>query len=557
MDQQKVPFDKPIIDRFIRAVALFAASEAGWKAKILFAGLVALMFGINGMNVLNSYVGCDFMTAIADRNKPEFIFQAMLYIGVFAASTVISVVSRFIEESLGLRWREFITKQAVGNYLANGTYYRLVTSGELKNPDQRIADDVRAFTVTTLSFVLMILNSSLTILAFSGVVWSISPLLFGVALVYAAFGSYMAIVLGRPLVKLNYDQLDKDANFRSTLIHVRENAESILLAHREERLGKRLLSRFDNLVGNFRNIIAINRNLGFFTGGYYWLIGIIPALIVAPAYMDGQIEFGVITQSAMAFSALVGAFSLVVTQIQSISSFTAVVSRLYSLSEAIERTPSESESTIQIRQETGRVAYERLTLLAQQDGQCLLKELSVSIPSGRRVLILGSGEAATVALFKATAGVSVNGHGLIIRPDADALFFLAEKPYLPHGTLRELLVRASQEREIADARLLGLLRDWDLEDVLARAGGLDKEQDWGSILTLGEQQLLAFIHVLLAAPRFVFLGRIDTALSNGQVRKILEMLSAHAITYIHIGGGGETPDLYDEVLEIREDGSWI
>ena len=258
----------------------------------------------------------------------------MLYIGVFAASTIVAVVSRFTEERLGLLWREFLTRSAINMYLDEGTYYRLQTAEGLANPDQRIAEDVRAFTVTALSFILMLLNSALTVVAFSGVLWLISPLLFGVAVLYAACGSYVTLVLGRPLVKLNYDQFDKEADFRSGLIHVRENAKSILLAHREDRLKARLLRRLENFVANFRKIISVNRNVGFFTTGYNWLIQIIPALIVAPSFIAGQIEFGVITQSAMAFTLTVNAFSLIITQIQSISNFAAVVARLNSLIEA-------------------------------------------------------------------------------------------------------------------------------------------------------------------------------------------------------------------------------
>jgi vitamin B12/bleomycin/antimicrobial peptide transport system ATP-binding/permease protein len=190
-------------------------------------------------------------------------------------------------------------------YLADRIYYRMGASRELANPDQRIAEDIRAFTVTTLSFVLMWLNGSFTIIAFSGVLWSISPLLFIVAVLYAACGSYLTIALGHPLVALNYDQLDKEASFRAGLIHVQENAESIMLAHREGRKTVTLLHRLDELVTNFRKIAAVNRNV---TTGYNWLIQIIPALIVAPAFINGTIEFGVITQSAMAFSMLIAAF---------------------------------------------------------------------------------------------------------------------------------------------------------------------------------------------------------------------------------------------------------
>src|SRR5262249_36713849 len=155
---------------------------------------------------------------------------------------------------------------------------RLKESAELDNPDQRIADDARAFTTTTLSFALISLNSILAAVSFSGVLWTISPLLFGVALGYAALGTLMTVLLGRPLVGVNYRQSDREADFRSALIHVRENAESVALLHSEGRLRDRLLSRVDGLVGNFRRITAVNRNLAFFTTGYNYLIQIIPTL---------------------------------------------------------------------------------------------------------------------------------------------------------------------------------------------------------------------------------------------------------------------------------------
>jgi vitamin B12/bleomycin/antimicrobial peptide transport system ATP-binding/permease protein len=170
MDKQEVP-QRTTLARFARAVGNFAGSEVGWKAKLIFAALVSLLCGASGLNVLNSYVGRNFMTAIADRDKAEFMRQAIFYVGVFAASTVVAVVARFAEERLGLLWRESLTRRAIKLYLADKTYYRLDVSGELANPDQRIAEDVRAFTVTTLSFVLMALNSSSRswrFLAFSG-----------------------------------------------------------------------------------------------------------------------------------------------------------------------------------------------------------------------------------------------------------------------------------------------------------------------------------------------------------------------------------------------------
>lgn len=556
MNEQHVLFGGLNWNRFVRGAKKFMTSEVGRKGKALFALLIAFLFTISGLNVANSYVGRDFMTAIENRNMGGFIGLAFVYIGVFAASTVVAVIYRFIEERLGLLWREWLTRRLVTRYLDHRTYYCLDEICKLTNPDERIADDVRAFTVTTLSFVLMFLNGSITVLAFSGVLWSISPFLFIVGVLYAAGGSFLTVILGRRLVRLNHDQLDKEANFRADLIHVRENAESVALLRREERLEARLLRHLDDLVANLRRIIGVNRNLGFFTTGYSYLIQIIPALIVAPLFIQGEIEFGVITQSSIAFAHLLGAFSLIVTQFQSISSFAAVIARLGSLMEAIDEARLTKASAIEVSEEGGRVAYERLTLRSPQDGRILVKELSISVPHRTRVLIIGPNETAMAALFRATAGIWNAGEGRIIRPNLDQILFLPERPYLPPGTLRELLLRSGQEHMVPDDQILTALSALDLDPVLARAGGLDVGQDWDDMLSLGEQRLIVFTRVLFAAPEFVFLDRLDMTLNPAQIERCLKMLSERSITYVTLGNGVDRADHYDAVLELAADGGW-
>jgi len=571
--------------RFVRGVKSFLSSELGRKALMLFVGLILFLFAINGLNVLNSYVGRDFMTAIAERDREGFIWQAFIYVAVLAACTVVAVFYRFTEERLGLLWREWLTRRLVNIYLEHPTYYRLndhlIANGEIANPDQRIADDVRAFTVTTLSFTLMFLNGAFTVVAFSGVMWSISPLLFGVAVVYAVAGSYLTIRFGYPLVELNYSQLDKEANFRADLIHIRENAESIALLRREGRLRARILRHLDELTANFRKIIQVNRNLGFFTTGYNYLIQIIPALIVAPLFIRGEVEFGVITQAAMAFAQLLGAFSLIVTNFQSISSFAAVIARLGSLAEAIEQaraTPvpageicghhrlasecplcaekSAAPSVVEVCENDGLLAYEHLTLRSPEDGRIVVRDLSVSVPSGTRLLVLGADDTARVALFKATAGILEKGEGRIIRPELDQIMFLPERPYLPPGTLRELLLHTGQEFVIGEERIHAVLKSFDLEPMLTRAGGLDTEHDWSSILSLAEQQLVAVSRLAIAAPKFAFLDRIDTALSTEQVETVLDVLNASGIAYINLGGLHDGLGYYDAILEFSANGEW-
>jgi putative ATP-binding cassette transporter len=587
MATERVPIDRLTGARFVRAVKNFTGSEVGGRAKLLFTLIIVFLFGISALNVVNSYVGRDFMTAIEQRSMPGFVREALLYLGVFAASTVIAVVSRFTEDRLALLWREWLTRRLITLYLGERSYYvlneQLAGNGGVANPDQRIAEDVRAFTVTTISFVLMLLNGTLTAIAFSGVLWSISPLLFGVAIAYAVVGSLLTIVFGRQLVWLNYNQSDQEANLRAALVQVREHAESVLLTRHERQLGARLQRRLDGVISNFRRIIGVNRNLAFFTTGYNYLIQIIPALIVAPLFISGKAPFGVITQSAMAFSQLLGAFSLLVTQFQSISSFAAVVARLGSLAEGLERAraisalstetcvhgrrlpdcpscaelaASPASPRITVREDDGCIAYEHLTLQLPPDNRIAVRDLSVSIPSGTRTLVRGDDEAAKTALLWATAGVWHYGEGRIRRPGLDRIMFLPERPYLPAGTLRELLSPPGSTPVLSDDTIMGALGTLRIEHAAARAGGLDTEQDWEAMLSLGDQQLLSAARALLAAPRFAFLHRIGTTLSAEQVDDVLRAFSERAITYVTLAHADEPRHRYDAMLDLAADGSW-
>src|SRR5262249_51291682 len=257
---------------------------------------------------------------------------------------------------------------------------------------------------------------------------------------YAALGSLLTFLLGRPLIGLNYRQLAREANLRSALNHVHEHAESVALLRWEGLVTARLRRCLDELVDNYRRITSVNRNLGFFTTGYNYLIQIIPALIVAPLYIRGEVEFGVVTQSAMAFAQLLGALSLIINQFQSISSFAAVISRLDALGEAVEHTTAPASLAIETAEDRDRLAYERLTLRAPDSAGTLVKDRSVSTPAGARLLVTGPNEAARVSLFQATAGIWPAGEGKITRPSLDEVLFLPQRPDLPPVTLRELLL---------------------------------------------------------------------------------------------------------------------
>jgi putative ATP-binding cassette transporter len=546
-----------IFRRMGTAIFEFGTSSAGFQAKLMAFGLLTLLLGISGLNVLNSYVASAFMSSIEGRDFEKFTKMALVYIGALGIITLVAVLYSFVEQRLGLLWRSWMTRQLLHNYMDDRVYQRLASGDLLQNPDQRIAEDVNTFTRTTISFSLLFLNASFTIIAFSGVLWSISSWLFVVAVAYAIFGSWMTVKLGKKLIGLNYTQFDKEANFRSQLVHIRENAESVAVLHRERRLKGRLIKSLDDIVGNMRHIIGVQRNLGFFTSGYNQMIQILPALLVAPLFINGQVEFGVITQSGIAFAHLMGAFSIIITQFQSISSYAAVISRLDNLGTATTQAREDSNFPINVCEEEGRVAYENLTLVSPEDGSLLLSKLNLEIPKGSRVLVCGKPGLAKLALFRATAGFWRNGEGRIIRPSFDDILFLPEHPYLPPGTLRELMLRTMHDETIPDEKVISVLKLLGLQRIFSKAKGLDTEQNWNEMLSVSEQQLLAIARLILAAPQFVFLDRLKTTLSTEQTEQVMKILADLACSLIALGRMDDDLGYYDGVLEIRPGGEWL
>jgi putative ATP-binding cassette transporter len=324
------------LQRLGHSIAALNKSRVGPKARFLAISLLVLTLCITAMNVANSYVARNLFSAIERQEMRAFSNYAWLYAGVFLASTLTAVLFRFSEERLGLLWREWLTRRFISLYMNKKIYLHLSGNDIISNPDQRIAEDVRSLTVTSLSFILMMLNSTITAISFSGVLWSISPKLFVVSVLYAVCGSALTIFLGKPLIKLSYRQSDFEADFRSQLIKIRDNATEINSSNQESVARDQVMDKFNRVISNQKEMISISRNVGFFTTGYNYMIQLIPILVVAPIFIESGVEFGIIGQSSMAFATMVGAFSLIITQFQSISSYSAVFTRLGEMVAVIE-----------------------------------------------------------------------------------------------------------------------------------------------------------------------------------------------------------------------------
>jgi putative ATP-binding cassette transporter len=552
------PFHRDVWKTLWAITAPFFRSDRKWRALAALSLLVALLLGVGGLNYVNNVVFERVMTALSNKRGTQFGQYAAVWVGVFAALTVAAVLLRFTEERLGLFWRTWLTGHLIDRYLARNAYYRLTARPEIDNPDQRITEDVKAFTTTMLSFLLILLNASVNLVVFAGVLWSITPLLFLAAVGYAAVGTFSTLVLGRRLMGLNFEQLKREADLRYEMIRVREHAESIALYHGGTKENGRLHRRLASVIDNFRRIVSVNRNVSFFTTGYNYMTQVIPVLVVAPMYFAGTVQFGVVPQAAAAFAFVLGSFSIIVAQFSAISSFAAVVARVGAIVDAVEDPPPPlcDKRRVTVEENGPVVLIDRLTLCSPGEGRELVKELTLEILPGSHVLVTGPNGAGKSALFRSIAGLWDWGEGTITRPHWSDVVFVPPRPYTVPGTLRDQLTYACPKGGLSDERILGVLDRVKFGPVLNRVGGLDAERDWPNTLSAGEQQVLAFARLLLARPRFVILDGSTGALDAPKERLLYGELARNDITYISIGDSPSLRDYHDIRLELLEDGEW-
>jgi putative ATP-binding cassette transporter len=542
--------------RFCSITLPIFRSEERWRVTFFLGSLIVMLLAIVGFNVINNDVGGKFITAASNRNQAEFWKFALIYVVIFGVLTTAAVINRYLEQRLGILWRQWLTAKMVSRYMSSKHYHRLKHSEDIDNPDQRLTDDINTFTQTTLSFVLILLNSIITLVAFSSVLWSITPLLLGAAVAYAAFGSFMTILIGKRLVGLNFLQLKKEADLRYRLIRIRENSEAIAFVHSERQEYNGIRERLTALVKNFREIIKVNVNLGLFTNGYNYLVQIIPIMVVAPMWFSGQIDgFGKVTQAQAAFTFVLNAFSIIVTEFQRISSFGAVIARLGAIWEGTEEDTPPGPAILS-QPDGPCLKFNMLTLYTTKGDHLLVKDLDFTLQCGERLLIMGPNGAGKSAIFRAVAGIWENGTGSIERPPAHEVMFFPQEPYCVPGTLRDQLVFDPPMGIITDEQIVEALKQVKLDRLIERVGSLHVERDWDHILSVGERQLIAFARLLLAKPRFSFLDVATNALDETWVNTLYGELSRISGTYVSIGDHPALKQYHHKLLELTGDGTW-
>ena len=543
--------------RFLAVAKPFFVSEARWRAVGLLSLLLAFIFCLNGLNVLGSFMCRDFTTAVSDHKADRAVSFALLWAGIFGTLTIVAVFKAFTEDRLRLWWRSWLTGHLFDRYLAGRAYYRMKARPDVDNPDQRITEDVRTFTEQSLAILLILTNSTITLISFAGILWSITPWLLAAAVGYTLFGSLTTVLLGRRLVKYDVHQYRKEADLRYDLIQVRTHAEQIALLGGEREEAGRLRHRLGSVVGNMKNIIGLSRNIGFFTVGFDYLTQLIPLVIVGPLVIRGEVEFGMMAQAQIAFLLVMGAFSIIVKEFQRISTIGAVIERLGTFYEVLEAESQEArKSPIETVADGDRVAFEGLTLVTPRDGRLLVKDLSLEVAAGERLLIVGPSGSGRTSLLRAAAGLWATGQGRIVLPARGEAMFLPQQPYLRFGSLRDQLLYGVTRDDRTDDRIEDVLKQVGFEAVLERVGGLDAEQEWANTLSAGEQQQVVFARLLLASPRFAFLDEATSALDRETAQRLYAVLSDSPIAYISVASDPGLAEFHERVLDLGASGAW-
>uniref|UniRef100_A0A1J3IVA2 ABC transporter D family member 2, chloroplastic n=1 Tax=Noccaea caerulescens TaxID=107243 RepID=A0A1J3IVA2_NOCCA len=602
--------------RFWKVAAPFWFSEDKDQARLRLAVVFALTLATTGISVGFNFLGRDFYNALANKDQEQFTKQLLYYLCGFAGGIPFFVLRDYAKETLSLRWRSWMTKYYLQRYLKDQSFYKIQSQSMIDNPDQRIVDDLSSFTGTALSFSLTLFSATIDLISFSNILFTIYPPLFLVLLLYSFGGTAISVFLGKGLVNLNFLQEKKEADFRYSLVRVRENAESIAFYGGEQNEMQLLLRRFRSAFDNLTELLIASRNLEFFTDGYRYLIQILPAAVVAPMFFSGKIEFGVINQSVSAFNHILGDFSLVVYQFQAISAFSAVIDRLGEfddlLDNNISRDPShtveeieltyesversslqDSNGTIQSRENQKLLEIEALTLQTPTNGTTLVHNLFADIYDKDHLLIMGPSGSGKTSLLRAMAGLWRSGKGKITfylnsqddstqekcdssgkRSSGDILF-LPQRPYMVLGTLRQQLLypawSTSMEATPGGSKIDGspplrirddgmdkpttddLMRTLEnvrLGHIVDRFGGLDSLHEWSSVLSLGEQQRVAFARLLLSQPKLALLDESTSALDEANEAHLYQQIQSAGITYISIGHRQTLTKFHNKILHI-------
>ena len=521
-------------------------SEEKKKAFFLLACIVGLTLAIVYMLVLLNRWNNSFYSALQNY-QTEKIFDELFHFTYLAFTyIVLAVYSYYLQQVLILNWRRWLTERFIEIWLKNKTYYNLQMFGkDTDNPDQRISEDVRLFVEMTLSFAIGLLKAVTTLASFVvilyelsgslkfnlfGQEWEISGYLFWAAFFYSILGTWVTHLVGRKLVKLNFIQQRYEADFRFSMIRLRESSESVAFYRGEGQESKVFKERFTLLLDNFWKIVNKQKQLVWLNSGYSQIAIIFPFVAAMNRYLAKEFTLGGLMQVASAFGRVQDSLSYFVDTYSSLATWQSVVMRLTYFGRHMQEVSAEAERFHLER----FVAAEEVRADNMQvnlpDGTPLLQNINFTLQPGSNVLIKGVSGSGKSTLLRAIAGIWPFVEGKIVLPEQEKLMFIPQKPYLPLGSLREALLYPGN-KPVNDEVLVNLMEECQIGYLKDK---LDIVADWSHVLSVGEQQRLAYVRAHIQEPVWLFLDEATSALDAKTEREVVNAISERGITCIMI-----------------------
>jgi putative ATP-binding cassette transporter len=527
-------------------------SEEKWFANGLLIAIIALNLLMVFFNVILTYWNRDFFDAIQNMDSHSAIQLLFFYkltpgeipmpgfIEIIAVYVVVAVYAFYLNQMLQIRWRQWITRHFMENWLADKAFYNISLNPShsigMDNPDQRISEDLRDFTANTLSIGLDFISNLVTLLSFIFILYAISGsitllgitipgYMLWVALLYSVAGTVLTHLIGRKLIPLSFAQQKVEADFRYNLIRVRENPEAIALYSGEADEFISLQERFAAIRANWWKIMRRTKALNFFTISFNQVAGIFPLIVALPRYFSGAIKLGGLTQIQNVFGQVQGALSWFVGAYSTLVTYRATVSRLHGFQEAVTAARAASLSGPTLTHSGTALTFSNLTLTLP-DGRKLVDNASLTLPPGLPVILTGPSGAGKSTLFRAIAGIWPFGTGTITRPTGSALF-LPQRPYFPLGSLKRAVTYPALETDIPDETVATALTTVELSHLTPR---LHETESWSQILSGGEQQRLALARALITKPTWLFLDEATSALDTPLATRLHKILATNLPT---------------------------
>jgi putative ATP-binding cassette transporter len=538
------------IKDFWKLVRPYWASKERWVAGGLLGIIVLMNLGEVYLNVLFNQWNKGFYDSLQAVDQKAFVHALIRFSYLAAIFIANGVYKTYLNQNLNIKWRTWLTHHYLGDWLAKQNYYRmqLLSSNRTDNPDQRISDDIGQLVSLSLDLSLGLLSAVVTLGSFLTILWHLSgPLLFDIggthivipgymvwaALGYAIVGTWLTMKIGRPLVRLSFDQQRYEADFRFSLIRLRENSESIAFYKGEAQEQHNFVTRFGAIVGNYWQIMKRQKALNWFTSGYQQIAIIFPFVVAAPRFFAKQIQLGDLMQTASAFGQVQGSLSYIINSYLSIADLRAVINRLTGFNQSVHQAAMLQSEHHPSAQTAGMDAVIADDLTIQlPNGQILLEHINLNIQPCTSLLITGPSGSGKSTLLRTLSGIWPFFTGKLLLPDMFKVLFVPQKSYLPLGTLREVLCYPNAPDK-DDAKLIELMSICQLTHLVDKVN--DQEQ-WSQILSLGEQQRISFVRILLAKPEFIFLDEatsaMDASIEARCYRAIKEQLPKSAIVSV-------------------------